>query len=309
LVNQFLGTIEQDALYQISQSLIDSDEKEALLELGRLISEGKEVFQILSNLISYFRKLMLIKIFNSERALDYIMPESSEKLKEQAYQLSKEEILLSLEILTELEDKLKEAVYPRVLLEIGFLKICNRAKIQILNYQTHLSKEENVEKTKAEEPEELQKEDIPNRKKIVEKENPDSEAEKKNISSNLIEEIKNIWPQILKQLEEKRMYLACCLSRAKAIGLEEGTLRVRVESESNFQFQILEERENKRLVEKLVSEKLGQEIKLRYEKSNPESKFLPRRSSLQEMLRNPKLKKISHMLNAKVLKVIPEDER
>ncbi|OQX83089.1 MAG: hypothetical protein B6D53_03180 [Candidatus Omnitrophica bacterium 4484_49] len=299
IVEGLLRSIEKEVIRELTQALINGDERESLKILDRLISEGKDIIQIAEAIILYFRHLLLVKILHKEELKNILPVAEIEILEHQAKQISKEEILFIMEIIMEVISRLRYSFFPRVLLEVGFIKICNRARYQLI---THV--EENcAEKRTKYTPD--NKDDIDGEKHN--RENPDIREErtpfrKDNLS---LEEVRKVWPEIIEILKEKKMSLASCLMNSEVDKLENNLLTVRINSQSSFPTEFLKERENKMLVEELLNQKLNVRLAVTCIKGNNDRGEM---SKKREIFKNPKLKKISTILNAKILKVVEEDE-
>ena len=304
VVNKFLGTINVDILHQFVQTLIESDARNSLLILEKLVSEGKDVSNIVESLIRDFRSIMLVKILHPDE-ISILSGDNLDEIEQQGRQLSKEEILFILDLLTDIQSRLRYSFSPRVLIELGILKICSRVKYQIL-----ISSANEDEKKSDELPEinaevkQAIKTPGANRSEIV-KPKVNEELDKKE-SQNLIQEARRIWPEIVDTLKQKKMSLASCLLNAKVAALENDILILEVNTDSNLHSEILEDRDNRKLIEDLLCDKLARKIGVKCQTN--QRAHSEKKSRVQEILNNPKLKKISMMLNAKVLKVIPENE-
>ena len=60
-INEILGKISYDTLFEIVQLIIDSDTQKSVPLIDTIYSKGNEPVQIVANLIQYFRDLMLAK--------------------------------------------------------------------------------------------------------------------------------------------------------------------------------------------------------------------------------------------------------
>jgi len=299
VVNKFLGTINVEILHQFVQALIESDARNSLLILEKLVSEGKDASNIVESLIRHFRSIMLVKILHPDE-ISMLSGNNLDKIEQQGRQLSKEEIIFILDLFTDIQGKLRYSFSPRVLIELGILKICNRVKYQILisSSDEDKKKPDELPKTNAEvQVPEVNKSEIakPKSKEALDKKSP-----------NLIQEIKLIWPEVVKTLKQKKMSLASCLLDAKVSTFEGDILTLEVNTDSNLHSEMLEDRDNKKLIEDLLYDKLAMKITVKCQTNK--RTHLEKKNKVQEILKNPKLKKISMMLNAKVLEVIPENE-
>ena len=271
----------------------------SLLILEQLVSEGKDVSNIVVSLVRHFRSIMFVKILHPDE-ISMLSGDNPDKMEQQGRQLSKEEIIFILDLFTDIQGKLRYAFSPRVLIELGIFKICSRAKYQILIPSPDKDRKK---------PEELPKTDAGvkvsevNKSEIAEP-GPNERPDKK--SPDLIQEIKLIWSDVVKTLKQKKMSLASCLLDAKVSAFEGGVLILEVNTESNLHSEILEDRDNKKLIEDVLYDKLA--VKVTVKCRTNRRAHLEKKNKVREILKNPKLKKISMMLNAKVLEVIPENE-
>ncbi|MDD5614482.1 MAG: DNA polymerase III subunit gamma/tau [Candidatus Omnitrophica bacterium] len=301
LVNDFLGRIESGVIYALVQSLINSDSKTVFITLDSLISEGKELPCILESVIEYFRAILHTKIVAS---IELILRTSSldiEKIKKQAEQLSKEELIFILDLLGELQSRMRYACSVRVLIETGFLKICSRSKYQIAAQDTGESAP-----------------DLKNRNNF--EENPGGYIKKKikttahsqqviqdtNLSPGIdFQTLGLLWPEILSSLRDSKAVLSSYLAGSCVKSAQGNTVTVHVAVGSDFQRELIDEPGNRKTIEDAISGKLGQRVRLQY--IYDKTVAVDKKIKMDDILNNPKLRKISTMFNAKVLKVIPKN--
>jgi DNA polymerase-3 subunit gamma/tau len=292
IVEKLLRSIEKEIMKELIQRLINGDEGEVLKIIDRLISDGKDIVQIVESTILYFRYLLLIKLLSSEDLKNMLPVGDTEILEQQARQISKEEVLFSIEVLMDVISKIKYSFFPRVLLEVGVIKICNRVRYQLnprLDEIGRIPEDKDVGKKEQ------------NNNMNIEKERS-APSGKESLS---LEEIKKVWPEIIEALKEKKMSLASCLLNSEVYILENNLLTLKINSQSNFPVEFLSERENKTLIEELLNQKLNIKLTVKCIKEESNSGEINKRKKISN---NPKIKKISSILNAKVLKIIEEDE-
>lgn len=99
----------------------------AILEnIGRLIADGRDVAFFVSNLVLYFRNLLICK--STKGQCDNLLEVTTDVLatiRKQAGKLSQGEIIRYLKELSSLEYNLKWASNKRVLLEVTLIKLCD----------------------------------------------------------------------------------------------------------------------------------------------------------------------------------------
>lgn len=68
-VENLLGKISANALFELTEKIISNKPQDAVLEINKIYSKGNEPLQILSNLIEYFRNLLIIKTCNDKESV------------------------------------------------------------------------------------------------------------------------------------------------------------------------------------------------------------------------------------------------
>ena len=122
-VIELLGTVNIDELFELSQAIIGEDTKKSLQILNEFIIWGKDIRNLINDLIDHFRNLMVCKV---SRELDEIisLPEESiERLKEQAKTININDLIRILNILSETQDSMKSSSNTRILAEVTIMKI------------------------------------------------------------------------------------------------------------------------------------------------------------------------------------------
>ena len=61
-VIELLGTVNIDELFELSQSIIDEDTKKSLQILNEFVIWGKDIRNLINDLIDHFRNIMVCKV-------------------------------------------------------------------------------------------------------------------------------------------------------------------------------------------------------------------------------------------------------
>ncbi len=128
-----LGLIEQDALFEITDKIIEKNAVGALELLNKIIDEGKDISIFLANLIEHFRNLMVAKITQADSNLIDLPQETCKKLLKQAQLLSLEEIFSFFNILVNTNETGKRLDSLRITLEITLVKLAHEKKGRAVN--------------------------------------------------------------------------------------------------------------------------------------------------------------------------------
>jgi len=250
-VKDFLGLIEADLLYNLVKDLIESNISSAFTALNSLISDGRELTIIIESLISYFRFILHYKILGSAELAFGTIDIDSDKAREQTLQLSKEELVFILDLLGDVQNRVKIAASPRVLVEVALLKICNRSQYEIVLNRVRAddtSKDQAVTLKGVKDPG-----SVSVKKKIVKRSKVESKEEAKedgleierNSQDLNPENLEVLWQELVKNLKDRKLYLASYLKESKFKSFESDILRVEVKIDSDFQRELIEEKDNK----------------------------------------------------------------
>ncbi|SCI53063.1 MULTISPECIES: DNA polymerase III subunit gamma/tau [unclassified Romboutsia] len=144
-VVELLGTVNIEQLFDLAQYIIDQNTKESLKVLNEFIIWGKDIRNLINDLIDHFRNLMICKVSNDLDEIISLPEEIIEQLKKQANTVNNNDLIRILNILSTTQDNIKTASNPRVVAEVTMMKI---AQPMFENSKEALIKRiENLEKT------------------------------------------------------------------------------------------------------------------------------------------------------------------
>lgn len=122
-VIELLGTVNIDELFELSQAIIDENTKKTLQILNGFIIWGKDIRNLMNDLIDHFRNLMVCKVSKDLDEIISLPEENIEKLKEQAKTININDLIRILNILSETQDSMKSSSNTRILAEVTMMKI------------------------------------------------------------------------------------------------------------------------------------------------------------------------------------------
>jgi len=139
ILDQCLGTGKSEITYSDVQNItgivdnaFTSDMVDAIISrdvgkisqlVGNLVMEGKNVLSFLSELIVYYRNLLICKFTENPENILEVSDEILERIKSQAAKLSQDIIIVSIKELSQLEPLLKWSNQPRILLEVALIGV------------------------------------------------------------------------------------------------------------------------------------------------------------------------------------------
>ena len=122
-VIELLGTVNIDELFELSLSIIDENTKKSLEILNEFIIWGKDIRNLINDLIDHFRNLMVCKVSKDLDEIISLPEESIERLKEQSQNVNINDLIRILNILSETQDSMKSSSNTRILAEVTIMKI------------------------------------------------------------------------------------------------------------------------------------------------------------------------------------------
>lgn len=279
-VTSMLGLVDQTALFEITDKLISKEPKKALEIFNRIINQGKDVNTFLSNLVEHFRNIMIAKVSKADVTLMDLPQDVCDRLLKQSEIISLEYIFSAFSILSNAQDMTKRFDSVRIPLEIALVRLSQDKSSAAANNSAVNIKPQNVVNTP------IKAEEIP----IVAKENVGS----KQVSIDLF---KSHWNQIISLVKISKMLLGSYFNDSEPIELNHNVLKVSFPKNCSLNKEILEEKENKEIVEKNIKQLLNCDIKLNFVLSTQEK-------HTDVLNSNPAVKSITQMFNGKVIKEV-----
>lgn len=122
-VIELLGAVNIDELFELSQAIIDENTKKSLKILNEFIIWGKDIRNLINDLIDHFRNLMVCKVSRDLDEIISLPEETIERLIEQSKGVNVNDLIRILNILSETHDSMKSSSNARILAEITIMKI------------------------------------------------------------------------------------------------------------------------------------------------------------------------------------------
>ena len=127
-VTELLGLIERDVLRRTAHALVGQDTASILKIVEELVRGGRDLRYFISALMQYFRDILVAKVAPEASEL-FELPDETSELQELAVELSEEDLLRGLEVLTQTEIELRTSPEPRFHVEVTLLKLSQLRKL------------------------------------------------------------------------------------------------------------------------------------------------------------------------------------
>ena len=267
-VIELLGTVNTDELFQLSQAIMDENTKKSLQILNEFIIWGKDIRNLINDLIDHFRNIMVCKVSKDLEEIISLSEESINKLKEQSQNIEMNDLIRILNILSETQDSMKTSSNTRILAEVTIMKIAqpmfdeskealikrieNLEKIiETGNIKVISVKEENEDTPKLEGAEESDHEEIK------------EEVVYEDVKSDDVKLVESSWKKIIQKIkEDKKPNIYALLKEVNSFNVNKSTLYIIFNDNFSFARSRLSSKETMEYVEGIIRQVLNRSFNL-----------------------------------------------
>ena len=141
-VKELVGIPKVEYINKIVNSVTDGNVDETLQNIDVVISDGKDLNNLIWEIIKYVKDIL---VYKSSGKLSLYNEEELSKIKEISDKSSKEQLLRMIYSLSELASDLKMTTQKTIMLEVGIMKLCNFYNES--DYQTNNDSNANMQNT------------------------------------------------------------------------------------------------------------------------------------------------------------------
>ncbi|MCX7709440.1 MAG: DNA polymerase III subunit gamma/tau [Clostridia bacterium] len=269
-----VGIVNDVFIAQVVDALNSKEIHKILQLIEELVMNGKDATQFVSDLVYYYRNLLICKITDKPGEIIEASAEVIDTMKRQVSSLSQDEIMHVIKELSLLESSLKWTTHPRILLEVSLLKICkSNSSLDSDNILGRLALLE----------EKISSGTITvstgNREAAAPANKPGASAEKKTASASDSSASKEkdapvaftgagktlpMWDKVLEELRKSgRMVLFTNLIGSKAIEIDQKIVGIVFENGGSFNKMLVSKAENAEVLESVLGKVLGREVRIK----------------------------------------------
>lgn len=199
-----MGTVNIEQLFEMAQSIIDQDTKRSLQILNEFVVWGKDIRNLINDLIDHFRNLMVCKVSTELDEIISLPEETIKLLKEQSKIVDVNDLIRILNILSETQDNMKTSSNPRVLAEVTIMKTAQPMFDE--SKEALIKRIENLEKTIESGNIKINtiENNISTNEIVIEKEEPE-EIVYENVKSEDVKLIESSWQKIRQKIKEDKV--------------------------------------------------------------------------------------------------------
>ncbi len=121
-VKELVGIPKIEYINKIVNSVIDYNVDETLKNIDEVISDGKDLNNLIWEIIKYLKDIL---VFKSSGSVNLYNENELAKIKEISDKTSKDRLLKMIYDLSELENDLKMTTQKTIMLEVGIMKLCS----------------------------------------------------------------------------------------------------------------------------------------------------------------------------------------
>ena len=133
-VLEVLGAVDNRVFSKLFQAVLASDTKACIREIEEMITQGRDLSQLVNDFVWYMRNLLIAKTTDEPGDMLDMSEENLAVLKEEAAGVDTETLMRYIRIFSELSGQLRYASQKRILVEIAFIKLTTPSMEQNLDY-------------------------------------------------------------------------------------------------------------------------------------------------------------------------------
>ena len=271
-VIELLGSVNIEQLFDLAESIIKEDTKKSLQILNDFIVWGKDVRNLVNDLIDHFRNLMVCKISNDLDDIISLPEETIDLLKQQATTIDTNNLIRILNILSETQDAMKSSSNPRVLMEVTMIKIVqpmfDESKEALIKKIENLEKKIESGDIKVNHISTNQSVDNFDGNDQIDKNTQETQLEEnieyENIKNDDVKLIQKSWKNILQKMkEDKEQVTRALLQDVDSFNVSEDTLYIIFTDNYSFAKSRLDSPKTIEYVEKVIREVLNRSFNVK----------------------------------------------
>ncbi len=123
-VLEVLGAVDTDVFYQMTESIIRRNTKDAMELVEKVVMQGRDLSQFLVDEIAYLRNLLLVNTIHETSELLDVSDDVMDALTRQSTEVDESTIIHLIKAFSDLEAQIKYMSGKRTLIEIELIKLC-----------------------------------------------------------------------------------------------------------------------------------------------------------------------------------------
>ena len=272
-VLQLVGSVEEDALFRICDTIVDRDAAGALVTVEELSEQGQDLGRLVTDLIEHLRHLLLVQHVGHVPESLPVTEETRDRLREQANQLPEPTVLRLIDLLAVAVDDLRQGGDPRLPLELALVKVTRphadlsreslAHRVEVLEERLHAGPTAAVSRAPAPVPAPAAgpapAADPPPAQTREAGDDPADDGHPLEL-----EQLQDAWTRsVLPAVRERSIPVATLLGEARPVALADDTVTIEFVHAAEFHRKQLEEQRNLELLREALHEVTGRRLTVR----------------------------------------------
>lgn len=271
-----LGIVNIDVVFSMVDSILNKSIESILTSIDKMMEDGRDVGQFIKDIIKHFRDLMIIQNSEDSSSLVEVDSYTREKYEVQAGEFRLDYILKILDILTEVDERVKTSTEPRVLLEMAMIKIIRTENVSIEERLNRLESgqvgsldlgESNLRKKSREVINEKEGPLTREKQPSDLEEKPKLETKKRKISPDGDKELISLrsnWEAIKTQVKRVQVSTSVLLQHSEITYFDGKLIKIDYPEDFRTMRNLIDNPNNKKIVEEIISEFINSEIEVKF---------------------------------------------
>ncbi len=283
-VIEVLGSINEDLLFQMTDHMAQKDPLKVAQLLQSLYLEGKDMKQLLSDMMKHIRWLLMAALKAEVEGWEAMPEAKREKLKKQAAAFTPVRITEIIRAMAEIEFSMKRSAQPYILLESGMIALASERPEPMA---------QPVQPQKTVKP----KKPVPSEQSSPPEKQPPVAAS----SDATLELVQQQWPEVLEQMRlDKKASIQAMAREGRLVALEEDTAILGFDKEHSFHCNKLDRDDIRSYMSRLLKEKTGQSLRVKV-------RLLEEENQAPHRQKEETLEKVKEAVPEELLEIIDEE--
>ena len=277
-IKDLVGIPKMVYVHDIVEAIIRYDVDKALVTVNEVLEDGKDISNLLWEIIKYVKDILLYKATNH---LELYSEEEKVKVKEISETVEKERLINLVYAFSELENEMKFSTQKNIIFQAGIIKLCSKLTINSVgnsDLEQRVDKIENYLRSHSANVNNYRPQPVGSEVKMVyntpannaqtvkNNEKKTSSGPKKMETSTYSNKVEEYWPQIVRDLKQNgKIVLYTNLMNTRAREINDMTVGIEFPNGlTSFGKTVLEKQENIKELTNLVSMASGKPMNIKY---------------------------------------------
>jgi len=306
---EVLGVIDRQALLEIAAAILDGDPVHCLEIVERVYLHGHDLRRFCQELAEHFRNLLVIKVSEAPQKLVELTEAEFTELKEQAARSSRATLQQFFHFLLKGEEEIRRSSNPKLVLEMNLLRLLQLP--HVMDIHEIISQIQKMEQRFATGSQSaagpfIEEEDL------VQQEPPFEYSQAEEVKTadptKVAEPSSDEWRRVVERMRKEKPVLAASLERVNFRELQPEGIELDFNGHE-FDYEMVKEKESFALLNRLVREVFGKQLKISLKVGGKEHRRQQRgktsrqRQQQQKALKHPLVTEALEIFGGEIIEV------